>query len=255
MNHPDSYGILTKVKKFFFPTTYDKEQKQLLKERVAFYSGFISSRDLCFDIGANYGNRTEIFLRNGAKVIALEPQESCYSYLQKKYGRKAVVIKKGAGSKNEILDFYINEKSSQVSTFSKAWINEFKHTRFAGSEWNKVEKVDVVTLDSLITDYGHPQFIKIDVEGFEYEVLKGLTKPFKYLSFEYAVPERSEALNSCLAYLAGTYKGVFANFAKGENTFLELKNWLPINEMIKFVKEEEFISSYAGDIYIESEKS
>lgn len=44
---------------------------------MRFYEQFIRPNDICFDIGANMGNRTEVFLKLGAKVIAVEPQSEC----------------------------------------------------------------------------------------------------------------------------------------------------------------------------------
>lgn len=51
--------------------------------RLEFYSQFIHPGDLVFDVGANVGNRTKIFLRLGARVVAFEPQASCARVLQR----------------------------------------------------------------------------------------------------------------------------------------------------------------------------
>jgi hypothetical protein len=53
-----------------------KREKKLLRKRLTFYRNFIRNGDLCFDIGANIGTRTEAFLELGAKVVAVEPQRS-----------------------------------------------------------------------------------------------------------------------------------------------------------------------------------
>ena len=53
------------------------------KKMIQFYSNFISNGDLCFDVGANIGNRTEVFLELGAKVICVEPQQACLQQLNK----------------------------------------------------------------------------------------------------------------------------------------------------------------------------
>lgn len=57
---------LTEIKKIFLPTTYDLEQKAVYNNCLSFYGKFINPNDLCFDIGANYGNRTIVFLALGA---------------------------------------------------------------------------------------------------------------------------------------------------------------------------------------------
>jgi hypothetical protein len=49
--------------------------------RLRFYSEFIQADSLVFDVGANLGNRTKIFLRLGARVVAFEPQAACAEYL------------------------------------------------------------------------------------------------------------------------------------------------------------------------------
>jgi FkbM family methyltransferase len=250
MNTIHQYGIITRIKKFFLPTAYDKVQKKLFDERLKFYRQFISNGDLCFDIGANYGSRTDVFIKLGARAVALEPQQKCYDYLIKKYGKKAIILKKGAGIKNEVLSFFINDQNSQVSTFSSQWIEDLKNTRFAGNEWNRTEKIEVITLDHLIDTYGMPKFIKIDVEGFEPQVLKGLSKPFIFLSFEYAVPEKMENLSLCLDILQERFNALQVNYAIGEDAKMQLPKWVSIDEMKKYITKEYFNKTFAGDIYI-----
>jgi hypothetical protein len=67
-------------------------RKKLLK----FYSRFIKKDDLCFNIGANSGRITEIFLKLGVRVVVVEPQDACIKELQKKYGdnERVILVKK-----------------------------------------------------------------------------------------------------------------------------------------------------------------
>jgi FkbM family methyltransferase len=246
----EEHSLLTRVKKFFFPTKYDKEQMFLHRNRVSFYRQFIQPGDICYDIGANFGNRTSVFLELGAKVVALEPQKKCFDFLVRRFSSKAIILRKGVGEKSESRDFFVCEDNSPLSSFSKDWIAELKQKRFAGSEWNMVEKIEMTTLDLLIKQYGVPGFIKIDVEGFELEVIKGLTSPFNCLSFEYAVPENTATLNRCLAVLSATYDKIECNYVAGENTHLELTQWLGVEEMNQWVLSAKFKESFAGDIYV-----
>ena len=64
----------------------EKKAKKRLQKMVGFYSGFIKKGDMCFDVGANLGDRTEAFLKLGAKVVVVEPQEDCIKTLKDKFG-------------------------------------------------------------------------------------------------------------------------------------------------------------------------
>ncbi|MBU2026286.1 MAG: FkbM family methyltransferase, partial [Proteobacteria bacterium] len=56
---------------------------------AAFYRRFFRPGELCFDVGANRGNRTAILADLGARVICIEPQPSCVRELRKRFGRNA----------------------------------------------------------------------------------------------------------------------------------------------------------------------
>jgi FkbM family methyltransferase len=240
---------LQAFKKRFFPTKYDQEQLLFISEQVKFYSALVKPNDLCFDVGGNIGLKTHVFLQLGARVVTLEPQQACVDILRAKYGKKAIILQKGAGEKNEIKEFYISTNSA-LSSFTKGWVDDFKETRFAGSAVQAIERIEVVTLDSIIDTYGKPAFIKIDVEGFELEVLKGLTRNFGCLSFEYAVPEKKENIIQALHYLDHTYSNLACNYAVNNNCHFALEKWLPVNAMIDLVKDERFDKTFAGDIYV-----
>jgi FkbM family methyltransferase len=223
--------------------------RELLKKRSAFYKAFINTNDLCFDVGANVGNRVEIFLALGAKVIAVEPQSSCISILNKKFGEKITIVNKGLGEKIGILEMFIADNST-ISSFSKEWIDVAKKDRFKEYSWNKKETIEITTLDNLINEYGVPHFIKIDVEGFEFEVLKGLSQPIKYISIEYNLPENLEITLQCLAKIKALKTKIECNYSIKETMEFALEKWLPINEMEDLIKTEKFITTGFGDIYI-----
>ena len=69
--------------------------------------------------------------------------------------------------------------------------------RFGDENWEKQQPVEMQTLDSLIAQFGRPAFAKIDVEGFEDQVLSGLSTPIPAMSFEFT-PE----------YIDSTYRSI-----------------------------------------------
>jgi len=217
-------------------------------ERKIFYGQFIKQGDLCFDVGANKGNRTIIFLELGAKVVAVEPQKECYLYLQEKFGDKIELVTKGLGEKESTEKLYVSD-SSLISSFSKSHVDMMQEDRFKGANWDKTLEIEMTTLDNLIKQYGVPDFCKIDVEGYEYDVLKGLSQPLKALSLEYIVPENTQVLVDCLNHL-NKLGNIECDFSYGESMKLNLPTWKNGKDMVDYVQSDAFTQTSYGDVYI-----
>ena len=154
----------------------------------AFYRQFVKAGDLAFDIGAHVGNRVRVFRRIGARVIAVEPQPDFVAVMRLLYGRDPGVFLEANGDAAEPGEgrLHLSTRTPTVSTFADSWIDDVQiDSRFQRVRWDSVISVPLVSLDELIARHGEPQFCKIDVEGFEYEVLRGLSEPLAALSFEY----------------------------------------------------------------------
>jgi FkbM family methyltransferase len=216
--------------------------------RLNFYKEYISSGDLCFDVGANIGNRTEIFLLLGAKVVAVEPQESCVAILKKKFGTKINLEKTGLGAEKGEMEMFIADEST-ISTLSAEFIEKTKDNKFKNNSWNSKVIIPITTLDNLVLKYGSPTFCKIDVEGFEPEVLKGLSSPIHKISFEYNVPELSKNVQFCLSHLNSLSKDYIYNYCIGESMKPALANWETYEEFKLTTSGSSFMSSDFGDIY------
>lgn len=241
------YIVKKAFQKIFKTTGYYKELD--LDERLfIFYSGFIKKGDLCFDIGANFGNRTNIFLKLGAKVVAVEPQVYCCRYLRMKFGAQIYIEQKAIGEVEDNRKLYISNWTG-MSSLSSEWIEAVKKGRYSENIWYKTEIVDVITLDSLISKYGMPAFIKIDVEGFEYEVLKGLNKDFNIISFEYTLPEFKEKAINCLEHLRKLNSSIEFNYSVDERLKYELNDWIGFEEIIRMINNDNFPNE-AGDVYV-----
>ena len=248
-----SYGIRD-VQRKIFPTAKQKKlirkELELKKRRKIFFQSFIQKDDLCFDVGANVGNRVLPLLEIGAKVIAVEPQNICYSILKYRFGKKIEIVKKGLGERECFEDFYISD-ATVISSFSKEWINAVKNNRFSRQSWSKIVRVEMTTCDKLIEKYGLPKFIKIDVEGYELNVLKGLSSSVKLISFEYTVPEQVQRIAECLDQIHKNGSNIECNYSKGESMELELMDWIPVQRMKEYILTEKFIDSGFGDIYVQ----
>lgn len=130
---------------------------------------------LFFDIGSNRGDVAQHYLARGYKVVCVEPNAVLCEDLRKRFARKPVFVEECAvGPVNGELEFFIAQVDT-ISTASTKWMTE---SRFAESyKWQPGRKVPSVTIDHLIGKHGLPDIIKIDVEGFEHEAIKGFTHP------------------------------------------------------------------------------
>lgn len=221
------------------------------QEACDFYRQFIPEGGLCFDVGANVGNRSKVFLRLANKVVAVEPQFSCVrilSRLLKQYPGSFVIEEQALGPEDGFLELHVSP-NSMLTTASKEWIEHSQATsRFGGNVWKKTIQVPVGTVQGLISKHGVPDFIKIDVEGFEYEVLKGLKTPLKTLSFEF-VPERLDASAECLKLL-NQLGAIRCNLGLNECFKLRLDEWLAPDAFLKKVEALNLLSSDFGDVYV-----
>ena len=247
-------AIFDKLKFSYSVRSRNIKEKELVGIREQFYRQFLNRGDLLFDVGANIGNRIQPMLNIGANVIAVEPQEKCIKYLNSRFGNKIELIPMGLGDKEDTIDFYISNADT-ISSFSTDWIDSVKNGRFKDHSWHKPIKIHITTLDNLIKKYGIPQFVKIDVEGYELEVLKGLNQPLKMISFEYTVPEQTQKALDCINQIEKYNPKIECNYSSGESMEFVFKNWLSVDNFKNYIATNEFISSGFGDIYVRTKAS
>ena len=119
------------------------------------------------DCGAYIGDSALMFIRdyNPSKVYSFEPLTSNYNNLLKNIElnnlNKVIPINKGLGEKSSTLNIFTLDVSSYISEVGDA-------------------KIEVITIDEFVSEYNlSVGLIKMDVEGYELEVLKGAKKTIK----------------------------------------------------------------------------
>jgi FkbM family methyltransferase len=221
--------------------------------RLEFYGQMISAESLVFDVGANVGNRTKVFAKLGATVIAVEPQPSCADFLESVFSgnRRVHLVREALGAKRGEADMMIAE-STTLSTLSTEWVEAMTHSgRFEGTRWNKKQRVQVNTLDRLIEVYGVPDFVKVDVEGFEEQVVAGLSQPVGIISLE-ITPEFLDKTNRCIDRFLSIAPCAF-QVSFGESMSFSLPEWCKEHEVrmaMSRMKAGEF-----GDLYVRFERT
>ena len=228
-----------------------------MKHRQQFFMPLLAPGALVFDVGANMGEFTAAFLSAGAgKVVAVEPQSDHCLHLATAFAssiiEKKVVIKPyAASSKPGHMRLQVsNDPQHTMSTLSSTFVEVGRKN---GYNWDVAAAVDVpvTTLAALIADFGRPDFIKIDVEGHELEVLQGLDAAVNLVSFEYNTdPQLLQAASLCVDRMCelGDYEFNFQAEAQ-DMTALQFDRWVSA-DLIKFTLHNDIARQRRyGDVY------
>jgi len=157
------------------------------------------------------------------------------------------IVGRAAGASADRLALHINTENPTVSTTSEAFLRSASGAAgWEGQNWDDQMRVDAVTLDALIARYGTPSFVKIDTEGSEDSVLRGLSHPVGKLSFEFTTIARDVAM-ACFERLSllGDYR---YNVALGESQRLTFDHWLPAATMKEHIGTLPHEAN-SGDVY------
>jgi FkbM family methyltransferase len=181
------------------------------------------------DIGANVGGTTYVFLdyikkhnKNYKKIYCFEPDTENMLFLQSKFNKE--IIDNKIETINKGVYYGLNEaKAFGAGHISEGWIhpnvggygieecmkevvknkNDNGDNIFCGQVDNKVFKLD--TFENLMNNLDSPDFIKIDVEGAEKNILKNsqLIKQAKYIILEW---NQAESLSEFLEKYLPNFK-------------------------------------------------
>ena len=200
----------------------------------------VQPKNRVFDIGANVGAHTKVFLGLRAKVIAVEPQRLCVAALHRSFGSQVTVVKAAVSSEEG--SGLLRSESLTVATMSDDFIRRTTESgRFGNVSWLGKETIRTTTFDALVARYGIPAFTKIDVEGHEASVLKGLSHILPALSFEFH-PEMLEEANQCIRHLE---KLARYSYSLSLATNYTLGPWMTASAMLNFLG----TARGRGDVY------
>jgi FkbM family methyltransferase len=214
------------------------------------YQPFVKKDGLVFDIGAHAGDRTACFRRLGARVVSIEPQTIFAWFLRvsnawhSQVTVLSCVVSRTAGLKT----LRVNTRNPTVSTLSDSFVQAANSgaVGWQGQQWDRSLIVKAVTLDDLIEQHGRPDFIKIDVEGAELDVLSGLSQSVPALSFEFTMIQRQltvDCIERCLALGLIEF-----NVSMGESHQLAFEAWID-GQQLKAYLSALADEANSGDVY------
>ncbi len=188
----------------FYFGAYEFEELSLCKK-------YLHKDSVVLDIGANTGHHSLFFSQYAQQVYSFEPYEKMFHVLEGRVADNNIKNIKsfnfGLGDTNQFLDFFAPEgRNNGIGSFIRSEVGR------------NIGKLEIKKGDDVISGLGinRIDFIKIDVEGMEVSVLKGLIETIrthKPVMFIEMSPESQKILEDQLKHVLGeyTFYGVKAN--------------------------------------------
>jgi FkbM family methyltransferase len=217
----------------------------------ALYSSLLPKDSLVFDIGANMGTMTGVFTSVGAKVVAVDANADCVRHIELTTSRNEVQFVHAAiGATNGEAVLKVSDRKDKMSSLSDEWRAAVStaNQRYAGM-WNREVTVPLVTLDTLIGRFGMPFYIKIDVEGYEEQVIAGLSQCPQLLSFEFNTVFLAPALRATESHI---FEKARFNYTLVDPVKFELPVWVHRQDLKARLLDPNF-GAGVGDIFARNE--
>ena len=147
-------------------------------------------------IGGHHGQEFKTYVENNiSNVMFFEPVPTTFKILKENIGDKAILHNVALGNENKKIEMYIETANQgQSSSILEPGIHtrQYPHITFD----NKLE-VDMVRLDDFIEESTNYNFINIDVQGYELEVMKGAVDTLKNVDYIMSEVNRDEVYINC----------------------------------------------------------
>ena len=208
---------------------------------------------IIFDIGFNVGDFSRVCFEKypDCTVVAVEANKDLYFSNTIDNPNLHLINKLVSDKDGEMKDFFVELNQTGISTASKDFMEKSrfrmgsKYLPPGSGRWIYAGKVSTVTLDTLVKDHGAPDILKVDVEGYEYEVLLGLNEKTGKICFE-CHEEEKDKLDKILKHLVDigyTEFGLIGYFEEGdvfENLTFSDQGDPYLVEPLKYRKHQEF---------------
>ena len=154
----------------------------------------VSDMTILFDIGANHGQYTDAQMNRYSMIVLVEANPYLCRDLQEKYKDNQKILIINAIASNKPKETFYLSNADQISTADPEWVSQSRFSK--DYQWQPVEGLQTIPLDLLLTHFPSVERIKIDVEGYEYNVIQSLHSKVPELCFEWAEEKKDEILKS-----------------------------------------------------------
>ena len=141
------------------------------RHEIALLKKYIKKGDVVLDIGANIGFYTKILsdlVGETGKVYAFEPDKTNFSHLKKNAGNLTNV---------EFINKAVSDKTGTITLYQSDLLN-VDHKTYETKDYTSKTEIESVAMDDIIPKH-RVDFIKIDIQGFEYFAFQGMQQIFK----------------------------------------------------------------------------
>ena len=178
---------------------------------------FSQPGDVCVDIGANIGLTAAFFLESDAShVIAIEPVNRLAKKLIQLNSKKITVINSACSSSPGTQKLYLSSMHDQGHTLKKDYTEKYHWIFRNNSKTQSYEMVNVDTLDNLLREFDKIDYLKIDAEGSEIDILSGSTRLLDNLSNKPRIVQMEiifkDEFNSILSIMRNYYSKIHRVF-------------------------------------------
>lgn len=181
---------------------------------------------MAFDIGCNIGKYTAKLIEAGYdRIIAVDPNTALFA---QQFPDCVTRLAVACSSKEQDIPFYFSNCHT-ISTAQMSWVTDSRFSK--DYQWTPAT-VHAVTIDQIVAHFGVPEHIKVDVEGYELEALKGMTQKYaKEVCFEWAEEEGPQSV-ACVEHLHSLGYTLFGSLI-GDDYLVEPTKYLLKDEFLK----------------------